>query len=92
MLFPLWSFSKNLQIEDCKSFDYNLGALKIAHLPKMCICTKAINVIYYHFHENVHLGKIAIYLIATSSQLPDVYTKSLTQNTFVHFWKQICGW
>ena len=46
--------------------------------------TKAINVIYHHFHEHVHLVKSSIYPIATNSQLADVFIKPLTQNTFVH--------
>ena len=76
----------------CKAFEDNSGALEIACLPKMRPCTKAINAIYHHFHEHVHLGKISIYPNATNNQLADVFTKPLTQNTFVCLRKQICGW
>ena len=55
------------------------------HVLKMCPCTKALNVIYHHFCEHIWLGKFAIYLIATYSQLADMFTKPLTQKLLSTF-------
>ncbi len=41
------------QAYDCKVFEDNSGALELAHLPKLCPCTKHINVCYHHFREHV---------------------------------------
>jgi hypothetical protein len=37
----------------CKVFDNNSGALELAKLPKLCPCTKHINVCYHHFCKHV---------------------------------------
>ena len=75
----------------CKAFEDNSGALELARLPKMQPRTKAINVVYHHFREYVRLGLISIYPVSTDDQLADIFTKPLTQNTFVRFRKLLCG-
>ena len=40
----------------CKAFEDNLDALKIARLPKMRPCTKAINVVYHQKKKHYDLG------------------------------------
>ena len=75
----------------CKAFEDNSGALEIARLPKMRPRTKAINVVYHHFREYVRLGLISIYPVSTDDQLADIFTKPLTQNTFVRFRKLLSG-
>ena len=68
----------------CKSFEDNSGTLEIVCLLKMQPHAKAINVIYHHIHKHVYHGIIAIFLIATNSQLADIFFKPLTKNTFDH--------
>ena len=75
----------------CKAFEDNSGALEIARLPKMRPRTKAINVIYHHFREYVRLGMIAIYPISTHDQVANMFTKPLTQNTFVKHRVKVCS-
>ena len=75
----------------CKVFEDNSGALEIARLPKMRPHTKSINVIYHHFWEYVRLGMIKIYPISTHDQVADMFTKPLTQNTFVKHRVKVCG-
>ena len=74
-----------------KEIRYNSGAPKIAHLPKICPCTKEINVIYHHFRKYVRLGMINIYLISTHDQVANMFTKTLTQNNFLKHRVNICG-
>ena len=57
-----------------------MGALELANLPKLCPCTKHINLYYRHFHEHVCSRKIKIYPIATKLQTADIVTKALPQN------------
>jgi hypothetical protein len=66
-----------------KAFEDNSGALKLACLLKMRPQTKHINIKYHHFREHVHLGLIELLPISTSEQLADIFTKPLTQNTFL---------
>ena len=39
----------------CKVFEDNSGALELVRLPKLCHCTKHINVCYHHFPEHVQM-------------------------------------
>ena len=48
----------------------------------MCPRTKAINAIYHHFREYVRLSMINIHPISTHDQVADMFTKTLTQDTF----------
>ena len=75
----------------CKAFEDNSGALEIAHLPNMHPCTKEINVIYHQFREYARLGMIKIYPISTHDQVTDMFTKPLTQNTFVKHRVKVYG-
>ena len=75
----------------CKAFEDNSGALEIARLPKMCTCTKAINVIYHHFREYVSVGMIKIYPIYTHDKIADMFTKPLAQNNFFKHRVKLCG-
>ena len=75
----------------CKAFEDNSSALDIARLPNIRPRTKSINVIYHHFQEYVRLGMINIYLISTHDQVADMFTKPLTQNTFVNHHINIWG-
>ena len=69
----------------CTTSKDNSGELEITHLSKMCPHTKAINAIYQHLCNHVHLGKIAICHTATNRQLANISTMPLTQNTFVQW-------
>jgi hypothetical protein len=50
----------------CKVFEDNSGALELARLPKLCPCTKHINVCYCHFREHVGKGLIKMFPVGTS--------------------------
>ncbi len=75
----------------CKVFEDNAGALELARLPKLRPRTKHINVCYHHFREHVQKGLIKIFLVGTSSQIADVLTKALPQNSFVCHCIHLCG-
>ncbi len=75
----------------CKVFEDNSGALELAKLPKMRPRTKHINVCYHHFREHVRNGLIKIFPIDTKEQIADIFTKPLSQNSFVRHRKFICG-
>jgi hypothetical protein len=53
----------------CKVFEDNSGALELARLPKLCPCTKYINVCYHHFCKHVRKGLIKIFPVGTSDQI-----------------------
>jgi hypothetical protein len=74
-----------------KVFEDNSGALELARLPKLCPCTKHINVCYHHFREHVRKGLIKIFPVGTSDQITNVLTKALAQNDFRRHHIQLCG-
>ena len=61
----------------CKAFDYNLGALERAQLPKMRPRTWNINVKYQQFCESVAKGRIKVEHVFTHNRLGDALTKNL---------------
>jgi hypothetical protein len=75
----------------CKVFEDNLGALKLARLPKLCPRTKHINVCYHHFCKHVRKGLIKIFPIDTSNQIADALTKPLAWNDFQRHHCAMCG-
>jgi hypothetical protein len=75
----------------CKVFEDISGALELARLPKLCPCTKHINVCYHHFHEYVRKGLVKIFPVGTADQIADILTKALVQNDFVHHRIALCG-
>ena len=76
---------------NCKVFEDNSGALEMAHLPKLCLRTKHINVCYHHFCEHVPKGLIEIFPINTKNQIADALTKPLAQNSFWQHRQYMCG-
>ena len=75
----------------CCAFEDNAGALELACLPKLCPCTKHINVCYHHFREFVRKGLIKIFPITSKKQIADMTTKALAQNDFVLYHSTTCG-
>ena len=75
----------------CNVFEDISGALELARLPRLCPCTKHINVCYHHFQEHVRKGLIKIFPIDTKNQIADTLTKALAQNDFVRHRKHMCG-
>ncbi len=55
----------------CKVFEDNVGALKLARLPKLRPRIKHINVCYHHFCKHVQRGLIKIFPINTKEQLKE---------------------
>jgi hypothetical protein len=74
----------------CKVFEDNSGSLELARLPKLCPCTKHINVCYHHFHEHVRDDSIKIFPVGTANQIADVLTKALAQNDFTRHCIHLC--
>ena len=52
-------------IVHCKVFGDNYGAIGIACLTKIRPRTKRINVVFHHFPEYVHKGRIHIQQVST---------------------------
>jgi hypothetical protein len=75
----------------CKVFKDNSGALELARLPKLCPCTKHINVCYHHFGKHVRIGLIKIFPISTKDQTANTLTKALSQNDFQPHRHHMCG-
>jgi hypothetical protein len=77
----------------CKLFEDKSGALELAKLPKLCPCTKHINinVCYHHFCKHVQKGLIKIFHVGTTDRIADVLTKALAQNDFVRHRIAVCG-
>jgi hypothetical protein len=75
----------------CKVFEDNSGALELARLPKLCPCTKHINVCYHHFCKHVRNGLIKIFPVETENQIADALTKALSQNIFQQHRRYMCG-
>ena len=81
----------NNPIVRCKAFEYNSGALDLAHTPKMRPRSKHINCVHHIFSKHVRKGEISIMTISNSYQCIYMYTKTLLQNHFVKFHKCILG-
>ncbi len=75
----------------CKVFEDNSGALELAQLPQLHLCTKHINVCYHHFCEHVRKGLIKIFPLDTKDQIADTLTKAPAQNDFVRHRELMCG-
>ncbi len=75
----------------CKVFEDNSGAWELARLPKLCPCTKHINVCYHHFCKHARNGLIKIFPVGTKNQIADALTKALSQNVFQQHRCYMCG-
>jgi hypothetical protein len=75
----------------CKFFEDNSGALKLARLPKLCPCTKHINVYYHCFCKHVRNGLIKILPVGAENQIADALTKAHSQNVFQQHRRYMCG-
>ena len=76
-------------IVHCKEFEDNSGAIDISRLPKICPCTKHLNVVFHHFHEYLHKGIIHIQLFCMNDQCADSWTKLLQHNVLLKHRKMI---
>jgi hypothetical protein len=75
----LWEgFSSHLYqaLHILQVFEDNSGALKLARLPKLCPCTKHINVYHHCFCKHVRNGLIKILPVGTENQIADAITKA----------------
>jgi hypothetical protein len=75
----------------CKVFEDNFGALELARLPKLCPCTKHINVFYHHVCKYVRNGLVKIFPVGTKNQIADALTKALSRNIFQQHCHYMCG-
>ena len=62
---------------NCKVFEDNTGAIKLARLPKLCPRTKHIAINYDHFRTSVADTKFEIERVDTKNQVADNTTKAL---------------
>ena len=76
----------------CKIFEDNSGALEMARTPKMRPRTKHLNVKYHFFREHVKSGIVSIHQIPTETQIADIFTKPLSQESFERHRQQLLHW
>jgi hypothetical protein len=79
-------------VVQCKAFEDNSGALKLARLPKMRPRTCHIYVKYHHFREAVPKGRIKIQHVFSKDQLGDALTNNLPRDLFVTLREIYMGW
>ena len=60
------------QMVHCKTFEDNSGALEMAQMPKVCPCTKHLNIVYHHFHEYMDHEDIEILAVDSEYQLANL--------------------
>ena len=60
----------------------NREALELARFPKFHSRTEYINEMYHHFRSHILNGNTEIYLIDTSIQIEDLFTKLLPKEKF----------
>ena len=77
---------------NCRVFEDNSSALKIAKVPKMHPCTKHINVKFHHFRDYVDRGEITLHAIGTADQPADMLTKPLAEPILSQHRHTIMGW
>ena len=76
----------------CKIFEDNLGALKIAKVPKIRSQTKHINLKYHHFRSFVDKVILSIHSLGTRKQAVNVMTKALPSDDFLRQRLFLIGW
>ena len=76
----------------CKVFEDNSGALEIAKVAKFRPRTKHFNNRLHHFRSYVDSKEISIHKIGTESQIADILTKPLNEETLVRHRKVSMGW
>ena len=79
--------SNNQTKMKCKVFEYNLGVIELARLPKMRPRTIHINIAYYHFCSYIVDGSVVVEPISIHNQIADLLTKPLPQNKFLKLQK-----
>jgi hypothetical protein len=55
----------------CMFFEDISGALELVRLPKLCPCTKHINVCYHHFYKHMRNRLMKIFPVRTRNQIAD---------------------
>jgi hypothetical protein len=76
----------------CKIFEDNVGAVKMANVPKMRPRTKHLNMKYHFFQQFFQKGILIVERIAGELQMTDILTKALEVVTFLKHRKKIMGW
>ena len=73
-------------------FEDNMGAEKLAKVPKNRPRTKHIAVKYHHFKEAVSKGILKVVKVDITNQLADIFTKPLARLPLEHLILRIMGW
>jgi hypothetical protein len=76
----------------CRVFEDNSGALEIAKVAKFRPRTKHLNNRLHHFRSYVDSKEISIHKIGTESQIADILTKPLNEETLVRHRRVAMGW
>ena len=76
----------------CKAFEDNVGAIKLAKLPKMRPRAKHLNIKYHHFRSHVTAEKATVEHNSTEEQQANLLKKPLAPELFVKLRKKITGW
>lgn len=75
-----------------KVYEDNNGALTLANVPRMTLCSNHIAVKYHFFREHVEKDEIRVLPIASAKQRADLFTKGLVKEIFLRLRKLLCGW
>jgi len=76
----------------CLVFEDNSGTIEIATVPKICPCTKHINVKYHHFWDYVDQGEVTVNAIDSEDQPADMLTKPNPYETLCRHQFKTMGW
>ena len=74
-LIDIGSYRNKSEVK-CTAFEDNSGALELAMVPKIRLCTRHINNKYHHFRLYVRDGMITVKGIGTKEQIADIFSKT----------------
>ena len=75
----------------CQVHEDNQSCIKMPTGTKISPRTKHIALNYHHFRSNVKYGLVEITYTPTDKQLPDILTKSLSNEAFFTLQNMLCG-
>ena len=77
----------------CHTFEDNASCIEVAQSDhKIRPRTKHISVQLFHFRDHIEKGLIQIEHVPSKYQLPDIFTKPLPCDQYMHLRDQIMGW
>ena len=74
-----------LKLEKIPIMCDNTSAIAISSNPVQHSRTKHIDIRYHFIREHVMKGTVELHFVPTASQIADIFTKPLDENTFSRF-------